>query len=130
MKNRFEIWKEHSRTFNTDRYNVYDGGSHAQGFETLQEALMYVKQLEEIQPRENQVVYTQGNCRIVKYFSYIFVAYRYAVEVRRTVSYSTNTYWSFDSHFETHEAAHNWLVNLDANYNCVVQDPIQVYPWK
>jgi len=126
------IWKEYSTVFETARYNVYDAGHHLKGFDTEEEALKYVQSLESIKPRKEQVLNTYGNYRIVKYFSYNYLTYRFRTEVVRSVRWTNQSYYDFDQSFETRSDAIARISDLTANENsCCKSDnePEQIYPY-
>lgn len=125
------IWKEFSQEFQTHRYNVYDAGHHLKGFDTEEEATTYLKDLEFIKPRKDQVLNTYGNYRIVRYFSYNYLNYRFKTEVVRSVRFSDLSYWDLDETFDTQSDAIARVMDLTANKNSSCKsehEAEQIYP--
>lgn len=126
---RFTIWREYSPVFDVTRYNVYDDGHHCQGFDIEAQALEYVKQLEAINPQAPKEIRTYGDYRIVKYFSYTFIKYRYRTENRTRMPLSGLSYWDLDQLFDTLEQAVEYCTIMDARDDARFSHDIeQVYP--
>ena len=131
MEARFTIWKEYSPTFEKHRYLVYDDGVNINGFDTEAEALTYVKDVEFINPRKDQEVNNYGNYRVIRYFSFNFLTYRFRTEIRRTKAYSSLVYWDLDELFDTQADAIERCMDLTANENSFGKsddEPEQIYP--
>lgn len=126
---RFVVWKEYSPVFDTTRYNVYDDGHHCKGFDTETEAIDYAKELESINPSAPIEVMVYGDYRIVKYFSFVYMSYRFRTENRNKSSYSGLSYWELDQLFSTFEEAKNYCATMNAaDEACTSNNIEQVYP--
>ena len=131
METRFTIWKEYSPVFEKHRYLVYDDGVHINGFDTEAEALTYVKDVEFINPRKDQDVNNYVGYRVIRYFSFNFLTYRFRTEIRRTKAYSSLVYWDLDEIFDTQADAIERCMDLTANENSACKsdhEPEQIYP--
>jgi hypothetical protein len=93
--------------------------------------LTYVKDVEFINPKKDQEVNNYLGYRVIKYFSFNFLTYRFRTEIRRTKSYSSLVYWDLDELFDTQGDAIERCMDLTANENSACKsdhEPEQIYP--